>query len=337
MKSSSQQDVNTAEPSASAARLVAVVVTHRRLAQLKRTLAALCAQAETDLAAILVVNNASDHGTKAWLETQTEPRLTVIHSEKNTGGAGGFEAGMRFAMQELSPDWLVVMDDDARPEPGAFATFHTLDLARYDGFAAAVRHPDGTICEMNRPTLNPFWHRALFFRTLFGGGRNSFHLGEDDFAIPGLRAIDGASFVGFFVRASTVAAQGYPDPALFLYGDDAMYTMRLTKAGHRLGFDPSVRFEHDSKTYSVQDPRIRPMWKIYYYHRNLLILYRMAAGWLFVPVAVLYIAKWASNIRYYRGERGLFWRLFWRAVVDGLLRRTKRTHADILALSAQKS
>lgn len=333
--SSSHSDGLTAEPAVQSSRLVAVVVTHRRLAQLKQTLAALAAQPIADLAAILVVNNASDDGTQDWLEAQTEPRLHVLHSEINLGGAGGFELGMRHAMQELAPDWLVVMDDDARPEPGAFGAFHRLDLTGYDGFAAAVRHPDGTICEMNRPTLNPFWHRALFFRTLFGGGRNSFHLGADDFATPGLRTIDGASFVGFFVRASTVAARGYPDPELFLYGDDAIYTMRLTKDGHRLGFDPSVRFEHDSTTYSTQDPRITPRWKIYYYHRNLLILYRMAAGWLFAPVALLYVSKWLLNIRHYKGERGLFWRLFWRAIVDGLLRKTKRSHAEVTDLSTK--
>ena len=141
-------------------RLVAVVVTHRRLAQLQVTLPALLAAPRAALAAVVVVDNASDDGTPDWLATQTDPRLHVLRLDRNTGGAGGFEAGMRHAMAHHGPDWLVVMDDDARPDPGALAAFQALDLDGWDGIAAAVRHPDGTLCEMNRPTLNPFWHRA---------------------------------------------------------------------------------------------------------------------------------------------------------------------------------
>ncbi len=314
-------------------RLVAVVVTHRRLAQLQVTLRALLAAAPGDLAAVLVVDNASDDGTPEWLAAQQDARLTVLRSAVNLGGAGGFEAGMRRAMETLSPDWIVVMDDDARPEPGALATFQALDLTGYDGLAAAVRHPDGTLCEMNRPTFNPFWHKRILWRTLRGGGRGAFHLGPEDFARPGLRAIDGASFVGFFLRAATVAQRGYPDPTLFLYGDDAIYTMGLTRAGHRLGFDAAVRFEHDSTTYSAADPRIRPLWKVYYYHRNLLILYRIAAGIFFVPVLCLYLPRWLLRLRAHRGERRVFLRLFGLALRDGLRRRTGRPHADILAIA----
>lgn len=317
-------------------RVVAVVVTYRRLDQLKVTVAALLDQAPRDLAAVLVVDNASGDGTPDWLAGVGDPRLSVLALPVNGGGAGGFEAGMRHAMAHLSPDWIVVMDDDARPARGALAAFQALDLSGYDGFAAAVRHPDGTLCEMNRPTFNPFWHKRILMKTLLGGGRGAFHLGPEDFATPGLRPVDGASFVGFFVRASVVAARGYPDPALFLYGDDAIYTMGLTRAGHRLGFDPSVRFEHDSTTYSNADPRIRPLWKVYYYHRNLLILYRIATGIFFLPVLCLYLPRWLLRLRHHKGERRRFLRLFGRAVADGLRRRTGRPHAEVLALAEDR-
>ncbi|MCB1406033.1 MAG: glycosyltransferase [Rhodobacteraceae bacterium] len=321
-------------PGARHKRLVAVVVTHRRLAQLQATLHALLAYPERDLAAVLVVDNASDDGTPEWLSTLSDPRLIVLRNDANLGGAGGFEQGMRHAMEALSPDWIVVMDDDARPEPGALAAFQALDLAGYDGFAAAVRNPDGTVCEMNRPTFNPFWNKRILLRALIGGGgRDTFHLGQQDFETQGLRPIDGASFVGFFVRAATVARRGYPDPDLFLYGEDTIYTLGLTRDGHRIGFDPSVRFEHDNSTYSATDPRIRPLWKVYYYHRNLLILYRMATGIFFGPVLCLYLPKWLLRLRHHRGERRRFLRLFGMALRDGLLRRTTVPHSAIVAIA----
>lgn len=318
------------------ARLIAVVVTHRRLRPLQRTIRALLAEAEADVAAILVVDNASDDGTAEWLAQIADPRLTVVRSARNIGGAGGFALGMQTAMARLSPDWLVVMDDDAHPRPGALAAFHALDLARFDGFAAAVRDPQGVLCDMNRPTLNPFRHPGILLRTLLGRGREAFHLNEADMARPGLRDVDGASFVGFFVRAAVVAARGYPDARLFLYGEDALYTLGLTKAGHRLGFDPSVCFEHESTTYSPRDPRIRPLWKVYYYYRNLLILYRFAAGPWFMLVALLFVPKWLLRVRHYGGQRRAFLRLLSLAVRDGLAGRTDRSHRQVRASAADR-
>ena len=166
------------DPSQPCRRLVAVVVTYNRLDKLKDTIARLLESPPQELSAVVVVDNASTDGTGAWLASQDDPRLDVQVSATNRGGAGGFERGMRRAMEAHAPDWLVVMDDDGRPAPGALASFHALpahdDPARsWDGVASAVYFPGGGICEMNRPSRNPFWHVREFLRTLFGGGRSS--------------------------------------------------------------------------------------------------------------------------------------------------------------------
>ncbi|MFN3955826.1 MAG: glycosyltransferase [Pararhodobacter sp.] len=322
-------DAQTHEP---VIRLVAVVVTFNRKAQLERTLAALLAEPAQNLAAVLVVDNASDDGTGAWLDGLDAPRLCVLRMPRNLGGAGGFEAGMRHAIQVLDPDWIVVMDDDAHPEPGALAAFHAADLAGWDAAAAAVYHPDGRICQMNRPTLNPFWHFGVLLRTALGGGRGAFHLGARAYSRQApVRAVDGASFVGLFLSRGAIERAGYPDAALFVYGDDAIYTLGLTAAGERIGFFPAIRFSHDSETLGADDGRFRPLWKVYYYHRNLLILYRMAAGWLFWPVLLVVLPRWLMRLRSHRGERRAFLRLLWDAVRDGLRRRVRIDHASVLA------
>ncbi len=64
------------------------------------------------------------------------------------------------------------------------------------------------------------------------------------------------------------------------------------------------------------------MWKCYFHHRNLLMIYREAAGlwfWLVLPLVAL---KWIAKFRHYGDERGTFLRLVARALRDGLLRRT---------------
>lgn len=317
-------------------RLVAVVATYNRLDQLKLTLARLLDASVDDLQAVVVVDNASTDGTSAWLATQTDPRLIVHGNPCNMGGAGGFETGMRLAADRLNPDWIVVMDDDARPAPGALAAFHALDAARWDAVVAAVYLPNGEICEMNRPSRNPFWRGREFRRTLLGGGRGGFHIRPEDYQGPP-RAVDVASFVGLFISRAAIDRVGYPNGRLFVYGEDGIFTLGLSKAGGRIGFEPSVKFEHDCSTFHGQRGRFRPLWKVYYYHRNLLLLYRMAAGRLFWPVLLVVLPKWLSKVRHHKGERRVFLRLLARAVRDGLGGRTGVDHVRILALSETRS
>lgn len=330
-----------------ACRLVAVVVTHNRLEKLKATVTRLLESAPEDLQAVVVVDNVSTDGTGDWLAAQTDPRLLVHRSTENLGGAGGFETGMRLASARFDPDWMVVMDDDARPAPGALAAFRASDWAKdgarngakngardaagCEAVAAAVYFPDGAICEMNRPSRNPFWHGREFFRTLLGG-RGGFHIAPADYRGAG-RWVDVSSFVGLFVSRAAVARVGYPDGRLFVYGEDGLYTLGLSKAGGRIRFDPAVRFEHDCSTFAARPGQFRPLWKVYYYHRNLLLLYRMAAGWMFWPVLLLVLPKWLLKVRHHPGERRAFLRLLGRAVCDGLRRRVQRPHDEVLALA----
>ena len=322
-------------------KLVAIVVTYNRLPQLQRSVAALAASAPTVLHKIIVIDNASTDGTDAWLDSLDEPRLHVERLAQNLGGAGGFAHGMRRARALFDPDWIVVMDDDARPEADALATFRAMvdrgELAAVEGVAGAVRHPDGVICRMNRPTVNPFWHAGVFLRTLAGGGRAAFHLGDAAFGQPHPMPIDGASFVGLFLSRKALDRAGYPDASLFLYAEDAIYTLTLSRRGGRLIFAPAIRFEHDTTSLAAGEV-VRPLWKVYYYHRNRLLLYRLAAGpafWLLLP---LWLFSWPRLARHYPvDERPAFRRLIRRAFRDAILRDTSLSHADVMQLATVAS
>jgi len=298
------------------------------------TLARLFLSPESELAAVVVFDNASGDCTQAWLAQQADPRLVVWRSETNVGGAGGFAGAMRLAVERFDPDWLVVMDDDARPMPGALAAFHALSPAAGGGVAAAVYYPDGRICEMNRPSRNPFWDLPTFFQAIIKG-RSGFHLSPDAYAALEGCCVDVTSFVGFFVSRGAIAQVGYPDPGLFLYGDDGIYTLGLRETGADIRFEPSVRFEHDCSTFLTDSHRFTPLWKAYYYHRNLLLLYRLAAGWLFWPALLIVLPKWLAKIRHHTGERRQFLELMLRAIRDGLLRRTGQPFACVKIWSGE--
>jgi GT2 family glycosyltransferase len=312
------------------ARLVALVVTHDRLAQLRLTVDRLLRAPADRLAAVLVVDNASTDGTAAWLAGQSDPRLAVHRLAENAGGAGGFEAGLRLAAERFDPDWVLLMDDDARPAPGALAAFHAAPRGDAEAWAAAVYNPNGAICEINRPSRNPFWHRDAFFATA-RRGRAGFHLPDAAYR-PGAAPapIDAASFVGLFLSRRAMALAGWPDGRLFIYGDDVLYTLGLRRAGGRITFDPGLHFEHDYSTVRVHGSAMRPLWKVYYHHRNTLFVYRRAAGPAFAGVLALVVPKWLLAARGYGPDRATYLRLLRLALADGLRGRAARPHAEIL-------
>lgn len=312
--------MNAITSDAGKGRLVAVVVTFNRRAQLETTLARLLKTAPEHLQAVLVVDNASTDGTGDWLRGQTDGRLHTILSPDNLGGAGGFNLGMRRAVEMFDPDWLVVMDDDARPAPDALAAFHAADLVGWDAVAAAVYYPDGAICGMNRPAMNPFHDLPTFLRYSTGRGDVA-HLTASDYAAPP-RRVDWSTFVGLFLSRGAMAQAGYPDPRLFIYADDVLYTLGLTRAGGRIGFFPEIRFEHDCGSLKGgSSRRLHPFWKTYYYHRNQVFLYRALSGpWFWLVIWPL-IGKWALKVRHHEGLRRRFLRLLWWAVRDGLTGR----------------
>src|SRR5215468_11067097 len=68
------------------------------------------------LGEVLVVDNASTDGTGAWLAGHDDPRVHGRTLAENTGGAGGFHEGLRWAV-ERGAGLVWLMDDDGTPDP----------------------------------------------------------------------------------------------------------------------------------------------------------------------------------------------------------------------------
>lgn len=78
---------------------------------------------QTAFCDIIVLDNASTDGTKDFfyhidLIGARQNHIYYLRLEENTGGAGGFHHGLRYAMTQTWK-WFWLMDDDAKPEPDA--------------------------------------------------------------------------------------------------------------------------------------------------------------------------------------------------------------------------
>ncbi len=96
-------------PTASGCRVSVVLPTRNRARLLRRAVASVLAQTLRELE-LIVVNDASTDDTAAVLaELQAQdPRIRVLHREKNSGAAAARNAGMALARGE----WVAFQDDD---------------------------------------------------------------------------------------------------------------------------------------------------------------------------------------------------------------------------------
>ena len=198
----------------------AVVVTWNRRALLEQCLAHLIAQTRC-CDGVVVVDNASDDGTAEMLADAWAGRAMTVRMPVNTGGAGGFNAGIRAAIQ-AGADIMWLMDDDVLAAPDALDALLRAEAAlEAEGVTPAflcssVRSPQGHLT--NTPEIDRR-ENALGYPTW--GERLE----------QGMIPVRQATFVSILVSRAAVARHGLPLAPMFIWGDDTEYTLRLSRDG----------------------------------------------------------------------------------------------------------
>ena len=208
-------------------RTVAVVVTYNRLALLQVLLARL--QEVDALTGILVVDNASTDGTGEWLAGADVRHRTL---DRNLGGAGGFHAGLRAAIEEYDADLVWLMDDDGLPDPGCLdRLLQETDLDFWGPLVVDIDEPERLVFPIRLPGGTRVVHDVPSARAAAAEGR------LDDIVIP---------FNGVLVTRELVERIGYPRAEFFIWGDDHEYRLRAEAAGARIATVVDAVVRHPS-------------------------------------------------------------------------------------------
>jgi rhamnopyranosyl-N-acetylglucosaminyl-diphospho-decaprenol beta-1,3/1,4-galactofuranosyltransferase len=129
-------------------RTAAVVLARDRPEPTRRTLDALLAQ-EPAPDVLVLVDNDSTPEVRAELERAAarHPDAEVVRLESNHGCCGGFEQGVRRALERDDLDYVIGFDDDATPLPGCIAGLlrAASELPDAAEVGAMSHTPDGTL------------------------------------------------------------------------------------------------------------------------------------------------------------------------------------------------
>ncbi|MCZ3387280.1 MAG: glycosyltransferase [Actinomycetia bacterium] len=294
--------------------LQAVVVAYNRRELLGEALAAVTRQTRP-LDGLHVIDNASTDGTSDMVSAEF-PDVVLHTLPSNTGGAGGFAAGIAFALA-AGADLVWLMDDDTVPSPTAL---EELLLAHHEypgstpaGIASKVVWTDGRDHPMNTPRPRP------------GAGRADFAAAAAVGCVP----VRSASFVSLIVAADAVRAVGLPEADFFLWNDDFEFSTRLLR--DRVGlYCPASVVEHRTKTFGSTDAD--PGERFYFEVRNKVWTFTRSDG-LAPTEKVLYagstLRRWIRTFAASE-QRGLLLSGLRRGLVDGARHAPRDVH-DVMA------
>ncbi len=247
---------------------------------------------------ILLVDNASPDSSGEQLHTEF-PDIAYVQTEANLGYAGGNNLGIRWALEHEATH-VLVLNNDTVVEPDAVTRL--VDAAR------------GTRVGAVAPKILYF---AAPDRIWFGGGRFSslrglgVHEHQDERDVPGSdTAVRDVTFVtGCCCLLSAEALRrvgGFADD-FFAYVEDLELSLRLTREGYRLLYQPAARVLHRVPP----DASLAPSpFQILHRDRNRRRLVRRHLGWRarllfaarFYPTRLLRLAQYAGSGDWPRAE-----------------------------------
>lgn len=244
-------------------RVYAVVVTYNRKQMLTECLNAILNQS-TPVEKVVVVDNASTDHTGEYLKEKgylDNPAILYLLQEKNTGGAGGFYAGMKIAW-EAQPDWVWIMDDDVVPVENCLEEL----LNAKDHIKGEVSFLASQIRGMNNEAMNvPKIDRKQATK----------YLDWYQYLDQGIVKIVKATFVSLLINIKAINKCGLPWAPFFIWGDDSEYTQRVIRdfgPAYMVGKSLAVHKRVGSDELSIVKEKNQNRIKLYfYYYRNNLI------------------------------------------------------------------
>jgi hypothetical protein len=215
-----------------------IIVTHNTCALTRDAIRSVLGSGDGLATGVFVVDNGSTDGTAATLPCEF-PQIQLIRSEKNLG----FACAGNLAAKSAHGEFLLLLNSDAWPAPGALATAVEWMRVHADCAVAGAQliNTDGSRQNSiaNFPTLTTELLNKSLLRRLFPG---RFPGKEYPFAGP----VDVETVVGAFmlVRKTVWDALGGLDERYFFFFEETDFCLRARQAGFRVIHLPGVRVWH---------------------------------------------------------------------------------------------
>jgi len=234
-------DSRGAAVSAESVEVSAIIVSYNTLQMTLDCLQALLHELKDFASEVLLVDNASTDGSAAAIRSAF-PAVTVIENERNLG----FGGGNNLAMKRATGRYLLLINTDAFPRPGAVRELIAyMDRNPRVGLVGPrLLNKDGSLQRScyRFPSPARAWAETLWLPALFstesklGDYRRWAHDRE--------RIVDWVIGACCLVRREAYKEVGGFDERFFMYAEETDWQRRFRSSGWEIGFVPSAEVTH---------------------------------------------------------------------------------------------
>lgn len=205
---------------------------------------------------IYVIDNASSDGSAEAIRQRYGEAVTVVENQSNQGGSGGFNRGIRLAV-EKGYTYVCCLDNDAFLDEQALASMKSfLEVNQEVGMVGAkIFHMDNTGyiqqfgLEIDFPNCQA--------KTLYADV-------EDNDAVPEVVYCDTVAACAVMLPAAVIKNAGAMPEDNFIYWDDMEWGYRIKRAGYKIAALGSARALHEMGGNKKKEDTFLP----YYMWRN---------------------------------------------------------------------
>lgn len=292
-----------------APKIAVIIIHYSSLRNVRECLSSLQKSKHIELIPIVVDNAARESAEPL---TREFPGTYVLRLQENTGFTGGNNRGISFALKEIKPDSIVLLNDDTTVDPLALSVLHqTLHSSEKIGavvpkiyFTAGKEFHHGYSADEKGKV---FW---------YGGGQIDW---EEMFAFH--RAVDEVDRGQYELSEPTPFATGCCvalkphlakklrgfDDRYFLYWEDTDLSLRIQKTGHQTIYQPKAVIWHKNAGSSGSGSALHE----YYQTRN-----RYLFGFRFAPLRTKLFLLKQLFVQFRSGNQAVR-----RAILDFVLHR----------------
>lgn len=253
---------------------------------------------EQQISHIIVVDNHTFPSSREQLKKQEkvlDGKLEVIYLSDNTGSAGGYYRGLKYASTCIDCEFIWLLDDDNRPKEGALKAlidfWQNLEEEDKEHRIALLSYRDDReiykeVIFKNNPDLvmgkkNSFlgFHLYELPKEFFRRIKSRYFRKTNETAL--LKKIYGpvstSPFGGMFFHKTLLDEIGYPNQDLYLYTDDWDFSYRITKKGGRIillldsvieDLEKSWHLRNKKSLFKIHLLEDLEDFRLYYYVRN---------------------------------------------------------------------
>jgi len=248
---------------------------------------------QSQVAHIIVVDNASDYSVLIRVKELLNDRITVITNTENKGSAGGYKMAMEYAMINTDADLFWLLDDDNLPDttaiPKLLTEWQNIDSAA-DRKALFCLREDRVQHIRIAKGESPYRYYLVpnnfmgfnIFRVIPNQIKKLTSRFDNNQPYKERVQMPYVPYGGLLLHRKMIELIGYPNEDFFLYVDDSEYTYRITKNGGVIWLIPECKVVDIDKSQGIgYKPRLfhshlLDQWsfRTYYHVRNRMYFYK---------------------------------------------------------------